>query len=83
VASLSSTSNSTFGIPLNNHLQFAIISCLGTMKDTPESIARIGLGTSSFADNVETPSESEAAKPTLARVEGFKQLAGTRRQEVQ
>jgi hypothetical protein len=53
------------------------------MKDTPESIARIGLGTSSFADNVETPSESEAAKPTLARVEGFKQLAGTRRQEVQ
>ena len=52
------------------------------MKDTPESIPRIGLGTTSFADNVETLSESEAAKPTIARIEGFKQLAGTQRQEV-
>ena len=39
------------------------------MKDTPESIPRIGLGTTSFADNVETLSESEAAKPRSLRLQ--------------
>ena len=46
----------TIRVLLDELLQLAVILGSVTMKYTTESIARIGLGTSSFPNDVETPS---------------------------